>query len=118
MQGTDKAVFLGPVEKAIKEAKTETARKHREEYLANVTTVFNVSNSTVLALPNRPVDPSKLPMKVDLGGVTAVVENYSGDRRAGGMVAGAGQDVVYSGGPLLFNEVPAPSLPPRTARGV
>jgi len=56
----------GPLEKAVKEAKTETARKHREDYLAHVTNVFNVSNSSILALPNHPIDPAKLPMKVDL----------------------------------------------------
>src|ERR1700730_7568071 len=77
LQGVDKAAFLGPIEKAIKEAKTETARKHREGNLAHVTDVFNVANSTVLALPNHPIDPAKLPMKVDLGGVTAVIESYA-----------------------------------------
>src|SRR6202035_4423736 len=38
MQGADKVAFLGPLEKAIKDAKTETARRHREDYLAEVTT--------------------------------------------------------------------------------
>src|SRR3984957_924868 len=42
MQGADKVAFLGPLEKAIKDAKTETARRHREDYLAQVTTLFNV----------------------------------------------------------------------------
>jgi len=32
LQGADKAALLGPLENAIKEAKTETARKHREDY--------------------------------------------------------------------------------------
>jgi cyclase len=106
MQGTDKAAFLSPFEKAIKEAKTETARKHREEYLANVTTVFNVSNSTVLALPNRPVDPSKLPMKVDLGGVTAVVESYPGHSGTDVIVRVPEQNVVYTGDLLFSNMYP------------
>ena len=102
MQGADKAAFLSPLEKAIKEAKTETARKHREEYLAHVTTVFNVSNSSVLALPNRPLDPSKLPMKVDLGGVTAVIESYPGHSGTDVIVRVPEQNVVYAGD-LLFS---------------
>src|SRR5258706_8688507 len=65
MQDADKTAFLGPLEKAVKEAKTETARKHREDYLAHVTNVFNIANSSVLALPNHPIDPAKLPMKMD-----------------------------------------------------
>jgi cyclase len=102
IQGADKAVFLSPLEKAIKEAKTETARKHREDYLAHVTSVFNVSNSTVLALPNRPIDPSKLPMKVDLGGITAVIESYPGHSGTDIVVRVPEQNVVYAGD-LLFS---------------
>src|SRR6202521_1690477 len=97
LQGADKVAFLGPLEKAIKDAKTETARRHREEYLAQVTTVFDVSNSTVLALPNHPIDPAKLPMKVDLGGVTAVIESYPGHSGTDVIVRVPEQNVVYAG---------------------
>ena len=104
LQGADKAAFLGPLEKAVKEAKTETARKHREDYLAHVTNVFNVSNSTVLALPNHPIDPAKLPMKVDLGGLTAVIENYPGHSGTDVIVRVPEQNVVYAGD-LLFSSM-------------
>jgi glyoxylase-like metal-dependent hydrolase (beta-lactamase superfamily II) len=106
MQGADKAAFLGPLEKAIKDAKTETARKHREDYLAHVTTVFNVSNSSVLALPNRPIDPAKMPMKVDLGGVTAVIESYPGHSGTDIIVRVPEQNVVYAGDLLFSNMYP------------
>jgi cyclase len=102
MQGADKAAFLSPLEKAVKEAKTETGRKHREDYLAHVTTVFNVSNSSVLALPNRPMDPSKLPVKLDLGGITAVIESYPGHSGTDVIVRVPEQNVVYAGD-LLFS---------------
>jgi glyoxylase-like metal-dependent hydrolase (beta-lactamase superfamily II) len=106
LQGADKAAVLGPLEKAIKEAKTETARKHREEYLAHVTNVFNVSNSTVLALPNHPIDPAKLPMKVDLGGITAVIESYPGHSGTDVIVRVPEQNVVYAGDLLFSNMYP------------
>jgi glyoxylase-like metal-dependent hydrolase (beta-lactamase superfamily II) len=102
MQGADKAVALAPLEKAIKEAKTETARKHREDYLAHVTNVFNVANSSVLALPNHPIDPAKLPMKMDLGGLTAVIESYPGHSGTDIIVRVLEQNVVYTGD-LLFS---------------
>jgi cyclase len=102
MQGADRAAFLSPLEKAVKDAKTEAARKHREDYLAHVTTVFNVSNSTVLALPNRPIEQSKLPMKVDLGGITAVIENYPGHSGTDVIVRVPEQNVAYAGD-LLFS---------------
>src|SRR5438309_10746908 len=106
MQGADKPAFLGPLEKAIKDAKMETARRHREDYLAHVTTVFNVSNSTVLALPNHPIDPAKLPMKVDLGGVTAVIESYPGHSGTDVIVRVPEQNVVYAGDLLFSNMYP------------
>ena len=102
LQGADKATFLGPLEKVVKEAKTETARKHRQEYLAHVTNVFDISNSTVLGLPNRPIDPSKLPMKVDLGGTSAVIESYRGHSGTDLVVRVPEQNVVYAGD-LLFS---------------
>jgi len=106
LQGADKAAFLGPLEKAVKEAKTETARKHHEDYLAHVTTVFDVSNSAVLALPNRPIDPAKLPMKVDLGGVTAIIESYPGHSGTDVIVRVPEQNVVYAGDLLFSNMYP------------
>lgn len=102
MQGADKAVALAPLEKAIKEAKTETARKHREDYLAHVTNVFNIANSSVLALPNHPIDPAKLPMKMDLGGLTAVIESYPGHSGTDIIVRVPEQNAVYTGD-LLFS---------------
>ena len=106
MQGADRAAFLSPLEKAVKDAKTEAARKHREDCLAHVTTVFNVSNSTVLALPNRPIEQSKLPMKVDLGGITAVIENYPGHSGTDVIVRVPEQNVVYTGDLLFSNMYP------------
>ena len=106
LQGADKAAILAPLEKAVKDAKTETARKHREDYLAHVTTVFDVSNSTVLGLPNRPIDLAKLPMKVDLGGVTAVIESYPGHSGTDVIVRVPEQNVVYAGDLLFYNMYP------------
>jgi len=106
MQGADKVAFLGPLERALKDAKTETARRHREDYLAQVTTLFNVSNSTVLALPNHPLDPAKLPMKVDLGGLTAVIESYPGHSGTDVIVRVPEQNVVYTGDLVYSNMYP------------
>ena len=102
MQGVDKAVALGPLEKTVKDSKTELARKHREENLAMVTVVFNIANATVLALPNHPIDPAKLPMKMDLGGLTAVIESYPGHSGTDIVVRVPEQNVVYTGD-LLFS---------------
>jgi len=117
MQGADKAVALAPLEKAIKDSKTELARKHREENLGMVTNIFNTVNSTVLALPNHPIDPAKLPMKMDLGGLTAVIESYPGHSGTDIVVRVPAQNVVYTGDLLFSGLYPVCFDPQATVSG-
>jgi glyoxylase-like metal-dependent hydrolase (beta-lactamase superfamily II) len=104
MQGVDKSVVVGPIEAQAKNAKSEVAQKHAEQYAATLGNIFGVANATVLALPNRPLDPAKLPIKLDLGGLTAVVETYPGHSGTDVLVRVPAQNVVYAGD-LLFNNM-------------
>jgi glyoxylase-like metal-dependent hydrolase (beta-lactamase superfamily II) len=106
MQGVDKEKVLAPLEKVAKEAKTETARKHRAEYTEHIGNVYSAVNAAVLALPNRLLDPGKLPMKVDLGGMTAVLEHYPGHSGTDIIVRVPEQNVVYTGDLLFSNLYP------------
>jgi glyoxylase-like metal-dependent hydrolase (beta-lactamase superfamily II) len=104
MQGADRSAFIGPLEARAKEGKTETARKHAAEYAATIGNIFNVANASVLALPNRPLDPAKLPVKLDFGGMTALVETYPGHSGTDLVVRVPEQNVVYAGD-LLFQHM-------------
>jgi glyoxylase-like metal-dependent hydrolase (beta-lactamase superfamily II) len=117
MQGADKAVALAPLEKAIKDSKTELARKHREENLGMVTNIFNIVNDTVLALPNHPIDPAKAPVKMDLGGLTAVIESYPGHSGTDIIVRVPEQNVVYTGDLLFSGLYPVCFDPQATVSG-
>ena len=102
MQGADKEAVLGPLEKQVKDAKSDAERAHAQSDLNAVTTVFQVANSTVLGLPNHPLDPARLPMSIDLGGMTAVFESYPGHSGTDIVTRIPDQNVVYTGD-LLFN---------------
>jgi glyoxylase-like metal-dependent hydrolase (beta-lactamase superfamily II) len=102
MQGADKASVLAPYEKRVANAKSEAQRQHAQNDLSVISTIFGVANSTVLALPNHPVDPAKLPMTVDLGGLSAVLESYPGHSGTDIIVRVPQQNVVYTGD-LLFS---------------
>ena len=104
MQRADRAAFFAPLEDRVKNAKSEIARKHAAEYLASIGNIFAIENSNVLAFPNRPLDPAKLPVKLDLGGLTAVVETYPGHSGTDLIVRVPEQNVVYAGD-LLFNHM-------------
>src|SRR5260370_34150489 len=67
-----------------------------------MTGVFAIANASVLALPNHPLDPAKLPLRVDLGGLTAVLESYPGHSGTDIIVRVPDQNVVYTGD-LLFS---------------
>jgi glyoxylase-like metal-dependent hydrolase (beta-lactamase superfamily II) len=102
MQGAAKSAVLGPLENAVKGAKTETAKSHREAALQTLTNLYNLTNASLLALPNHPIDLSSLPIKVDLGGLTAMIEHYPGHSGTDMIVRVPEQNVVYTGD-LLFN---------------
>src|SRR5438034_6209658 len=78
LQGADRAAALGPFEKRMKGAKSEVERAHAQSDFNAFTMVFQLAKASVLAVPNRPLDPAKLPMKVELGGLTALIESYPG----------------------------------------
>ena len=101
LQGLDKDVALAPLEKQVKDAKSEIEKQHAQGDLGATTGVFAIANATVIALPNHPVDPAK-PIKFDLGGLTATVESFPGHSGTDLVVRVPEQNVVYTGD-LLFN---------------
>jgi glyoxylase-like metal-dependent hydrolase (beta-lactamase superfamily II) len=104
MQQTDKAAFLAPFEQKVKDAKTEAAKKHAAEFVGFMTNMYTMVNSNLLTLPSHPIDAARLPMKVDLGGLTAIVETYPGHTGTDLIVRVPEQNVVYAGD-LLFNGI-------------
>jgi glyoxylase-like metal-dependent hydrolase (beta-lactamase superfamily II) len=102
MQGTDKEAVLAPLEKSVKDARSDVERAHAQSDLSAVTIVFQVASSSVLSLPNHPLDPAKLPMSIDLGGLTAVLESHPGHSGTDVITRVPEQNVVYTGD-LLFN---------------
>ena len=102
LQGAVKEVALAAYEKRIKDAKSDLERQHAQGDLNAVTGVFQIANASVLGLPNHPIDPAKLPMSIDLGGLTAVIESYPGHSGTDMIVRVPDQNIVYTGD-LLFS---------------
>ncbi|HET9994747.1 MAG TPA: MBL fold metallo-hydrolase [Candidatus Acidoferrum sp.] len=102
LQAADKEAVLSPFEKRVKDAKSDTERAHAQSDLNAVTGLFQIANASILGLPNHPLDPAKLPMTIDLGGLTAIVESHPGHSGTDLIVGVPEQNVVYTGD-LLFN---------------
>jgi glyoxylase-like metal-dependent hydrolase (beta-lactamase superfamily II) len=102
LQGADKEAVLGPLERRVKDAKSDAERAHAQSDLNALTGLFQIANASVIGLPNHPLDPAKLPISIDLGGLTAVLESYPGHSGTDIIVRVPDQNVVYTGD-LLFS---------------
>jgi len=101
-QSQDLVTYLAPWEKRVRDAKTDSQREHAKSDIEGLTGMFVPVSQTVLALPNHPLDAGKLPMTIDLGGVSAVLESYAGHSGTDIIVRVPEQNVVYTGD-LLFS---------------
>src|SRR5579863_1491348 len=61
-QAEDLATFLAPWDKRVSEAKTDSQREHAKSDVKGVAGMFVPVNQAVLALPNHPLDPAKMPL--------------------------------------------------------
>src|SRR5215831_20055080 len=91
----------------MKDAESEVERAHAQSDLNAFTMVFQLANASELTVPNRPLDPAKLPMKVELGGLTAMIESYPGHSGTDMVVRVPEQNVVYTGDLLANGWYPA-----------
>ncbi len=102
LQGAERAAVLAPYEKRVRDAKSDAARQHAQSDLDAMGNIFEIASASVLALPNHPLDPAKLPMTVDLGGLNAVLESYPGHSGTDIIVRVPEQNLVFTGD-LLFS---------------
>lgn len=102
IQGTDRSAFLAPFEKRVKDATSDATKQHAESDLRAIGNVFDLVNKSALTLPNRLLDPAKLPLNVDLGHFPIVIESYPGHSGTDIVARVPDQKVVYAGD-LMFN---------------
>jgi cyclase len=105
-QSADISTLLAPWEKRAKEAKTDAQRTHAESDVEGVKGMFDPVKQAVLALPNHPLDPAKMPMKIDLGGLTVVIEAYIGHTDTDIIIRIPDQNIVYAGDLLVNTQYP------------
>lgn len=102
LQGVEKDVALAAFEKRVRDAKTDLERERAQGDLGAMTGIFQLAHACLLSVPNRPIDPQKLPMTIDLGGLSATLESHPGHAGTDIMVRVPAQNVVYTGD-LLFS---------------
>jgi glyoxylase-like metal-dependent hydrolase (beta-lactamase superfamily II) len=105
-QSEDLATFLAPWEKRVRDAKTDSQREHARSDIEGLTGMFKPVSEAVLALPNHPLDPAKIPLEVDLGGLTVVIETYIGHTDTDLIFRVPEQNIIYTGDLLTGGQYP------------
>jgi glyoxylase-like metal-dependent hydrolase (beta-lactamase superfamily II) len=77
-QAEERAVFSAPWEKRIREATSETQRMRAQGDLEALLSMYDPVKQSSLVLPGHLLDPVKMPMTVDLGGMSVVIEHHVG----------------------------------------
>ncbi len=102
MQGAEKSVVATSFEARVKNAKNDLQKQHAQSDLMMLGNIYNLVHASILSLPNHPIDPAKLPMTIDLGGLIASIEAFPGHSGTDLIVRVPEQHVVYTGD-LLFS---------------
>jgi len=105
-QSQDLAAYLAPLQKRVSEAMTDSQREHAKSDIEGLTGMFVPVSQTVLALPNHLLDPAKMPMEVDLGGLNVVIEHYIGHTDTDLIFRVPDQNVIYTGDLLTGGQYP------------
>ena len=106
MQAADRATFLAAWEKRISAARTPNAREHAKSDLEGVAGMFDPVKQYVLSLPNHPLDPAKMPLTVDIGGRSVVIETYLGHTDTDIIIRVPDQNVIFTGDLLVNAQYP------------
>jgi glyoxylase-like metal-dependent hydrolase (beta-lactamase superfamily II) len=105
-QREDLATFLAPWQMRVSEAKTDAQRRHAQSDIEGLSSMFVPVSQYVLSLPNHLLEPTRLPVTVDLGGLSAVIETYLGHTDTDLIVRVPERNVVYAGDLVVNAQYP------------
>jgi cyclase len=102
-QSDDRVAQLAPFEKKLAAAANEREKQHRQSDLGAETWMADSIRSARLVYPTESVSTTK-PMRIDLGGVTAVLEAHPAHSPTDLVILVPERNVVFTGD-LLFNHI-------------
>jgi cyclase len=105
-QTEDLETFLAPWERRLHEARTDLKRAHAMSDIEGLTGMFQPVSQAILALPNHPLDPAKMPITIDLGGRSVVIESYIGHTNTDLIFRVPDQNIVFTGDLLVDSQYP------------
>ena len=107
IQNEPAQTYLAPYLERVKAAKTDLERSRAKGDLAAINGMRDQICGSLISLPNHAITAGPSPTKFDLGGLTAVVEMYSGHSATDVIVRVPERNVIFTGDLLLSRCYPA-----------
>jgi glyoxylase-like metal-dependent hydrolase (beta-lactamase superfamily II) len=102
IQGAAKTDLLAPYERKLASAADATDRERRRQDLEKYRWMYAAIDAATLAYPTELLRGSDLPKRIDLGGLTAVIEFHPGHSPTDVVIRAPERDVAFAGD-LLFH---------------
>ena len=106
MQTRSREEVLDPFEKRIRDAKSDLARVHAQSDLNAMSEILASAKANILGLPDHPLDPKELPLTLDLGRLTAILEYHPGHSGTDIIVRVPDQNIIFTGDLLFQGKYP------------
>ena len=106
LQGVDKAPLLARAEQKVVQASTADDKAHKQGDLELLKMMYGAIDATTLAFPTELLRGADIPKRIDLGGLTAVIEFHPGHTTTDLLIRVPERDVVFAGDLLFYRAYP------------
>ena len=106
LKGVDKRPLLAAEERKVANAADATEKTRRAQDLPLFTQMYGAIDATAIALPTERLAPRDLPKRLELGGLTAILESFPGHTPGDLIVRVPEYDVVFTGDLLFYRSYP------------
>lgn len=105
-KGVNHAAVFAPIEKRLAAASSPADKQHLESDLGATKWMYDAIDSTTLAFPTESLAQASLPKRIDLGGLTAVIEFHLGHTPTDLIIRIPERDIVFTGDLLFYRQYP------------
>jgi cyclase len=106
VQGADKAPLLAPHEQKLARARDAVDKERKQADLEKFKWMYGVIDGTRIALPTESLRTTDLPKRIDLGGLSAVIEFCPGHTETDLLIQVPERNVVFAGDLLFYRSYP------------
>jgi glyoxylase-like metal-dependent hydrolase (beta-lactamase superfamily II) len=106
LQHVDKAALLTPLRRKISEATDPQERKRLQSDLDANQWMYDGIDATKITYPTELLAAEQLPRRIDLGGLTVVIESHPGHTPTDLIIRIPDRDIVFTGDLLFYRDYP------------